>query len=105
MTAVSVFYSSSFPLLCGCKYFMAFTYLFIQIDDSLAQCKDQSMQGEDGVLSSNRFCAVYICSCYQHFGMACWSLLHGLSSPRRNTIMSCITTQETEDLIYIVVGV
>jgi len=75
----------------------------IQIGDSMAQCKEQSMQGADEVFSCNVFYAMYICSCYRHFGTACWSLLQGLSIPRRNTSVSCVTTQESEDLIYIVV--
>jgi hypothetical protein len=70
----------------------------------MAQCEEQSMRGEDGVFSCNGRYAVCVCSCYQHFGMACWSLFQGLSSPRRNTSVSCVTTQENEDLIYVVVG-
>ena len=76
----------------------------IQIGDSKAQCKEQSMQCEGGAFSYNGFYAVYIFICYQHFGTARWSLLQGPSSTRRHTSVSCVTTQANEDLIYILVG-
>ena len=42
----------------------------------MAQCKEQSMQGEDEVFACNGFYAVYICSCL----LTLWDGLLGPSS-------------------------